>query len=225
MLTLHNTPDTIEIAQLYDNDKDKNAKPVFWYPKKEEQYKMGVDDVANFLKSEKFRDYYKLSLLEATAIGEALQKGHDVPVGKKGLHNKFFKVKRDLERRLYTEMDIGDSAQFLRVDFPEDIKEWSGLHITIGSSGSGKTYHTVDLCRANLRGPREQRRQFVYASTELSKDKTLTDFMTCTVMKLQSKRRSSTDVFPRRPQEFWVLLVRPMRSKRWSLWPVKMPDH
>ena len=176
MLTLHKTPETIEVAQLYDNDKDKNAKPVYWYPKKEEQYKMGVDDVANFLKSEKFRDYYKLSLLEATAIGEALQKGHDVPDGKR-LHNKFFKVKRDLERRLYTEMDIGDSAQFLRVDFPEDIKEWSGLHITIGSSGSGKTYHTVDLIRANLRGPREQRRQFVYASTELSKDKTLQDLM------------------------------------------------
>ena len=177
MLTLHKTPDTIEIAQLYDNDNDKSPKPVFWYPKKDEQYKMGVDDVANFLKSEKFRDYYKLSLLEARSIGEALQKGHDVPDAKKGLQNKFFKVKRDLERRLYTEMDIGDSAQFLRVDFPEDKKEWSGLHITIGSSGSGKTYHTVDLIKENLRGPRQQRRQFVYASTELSKDKTLENLM------------------------------------------------
>jgi hypothetical protein len=138
---------------------------------------MGVDDVANFFKSEKFRDYYKLSLLEAKAIGEALQKGHDVPAGKMNLHNKFFKVKRDLERRLFTEMDIGDSKQFLRVDFPEDSKEWSGLHITIGSSGSGKTYQTVDLIQENLRGPRSQRRQFVYASTELNKDKTLRDLM------------------------------------------------
>ena len=124
MLTLHKTPETIEIAQLYDNDNDKSPKPVFWYPKKDEQYKMGVDDVVNFLKSEKFRDYYKLSLLEATAIGEALQKGHDVPDGKR-LHNKFFKVKRDLEKRLYTEMDLGDSKQLLRVDFPTDKKEWA----------------------------------------------------------------------------------------------------
>ena len=177
MLTLHKTPDTIEIAKLYNNDNDQKPKPVLWYPKKEEQYKMGVDDVANFFKSEKFRDYYKLSLLEARSIGEALQKGHDVPAGQKGLHNKFFRVKRDLERRLYTEMDIGDSKQFLRVDFPEDSKEWSGLHITIGSSGSGKTYHTVDLIKENLHGPRPERRQFVYASTELSKDNTLESLM------------------------------------------------
>ena len=70
-------------------------------------------------------------------------------------------------------MDLGDSEQFLRVDFPEDKKEWSGLHVTIGSSGSGKTYHTTDLIFKNLHGPPRNRRQFVYASTELNKDKTL----------------------------------------------------
>ena len=146
---------------------------MYWHPRKEEKYKMGVADVKSFLTSEKFRDYYKLSVLESQAIAEALQRGKDVPDGKKGLQNKYFKVKKDLEKRLYTEMDLGDSSQFLRVDFPTKKDEWSGLHITIGSSGSGKTFHSSDLILRNLKGPRIQRRQFVYASTELNKDKTI----------------------------------------------------
>ena len=172
MLTMHKTKESVEIARLYNSEKDRKPQPVYWHPRKEEKLKMGVDDVKNYLTSEKFRDYYKLSLLEAQAIANALHRGKDVE-GKKGLQNKFFKVKKDLEKRLYTEMDLGDSDQFVRVDFPEDKKEWSGLHVTIGSSGSGKTYHTTDLIFKNLHGPPRNRRQFVYASTELNKDKTL----------------------------------------------------
>ena len=177
MLTLHKTPESIEIAKLYESENDRKPQSVYWHPTKELKYKMGVSDVKSFLDSEKFRDYYKLSVLEAQAISEALHRGKDVPEGKKGIQNKFFKVKMDLEKRLYTEMDIGDSQQFLRVDFPDDKSEWSGLHITIGSSGSGKTFHSVDLIKENLRGPRRNRRQFVYASTELNKDRTLKDLM------------------------------------------------
>ena len=173
MLTLHKTDEAIEIARLYNSENDRNPEPVYWHPRKEERFKMGVRDVKTFLTSEKFRDYYKLSVLEAQSIASALQKSKDVPDGRKGIQNKFFKVKKDLEKRLYTEMDLGDSSQFLRVDFPVKKDEWSGLHITIGSSGSGKTFHTSDLILRNLKGPRSQRRQFVYASTELNKDKTI----------------------------------------------------
>ena len=178
MLTLHKTEEGTEIARLYNGEKDRKPQPVYWHPKKEERYKMGVEDVRPYLSSEKFRDYYKLSVIEAQAIARALQKGRDVPEGKRGLQNKFFKVKKDLEKRLYTEMDLGDTTQFLRVDFPEKRDEWSGLHVTIGSSGSGKTFHTSDLILHNLKGPRSQRRQFVYASTELNKDKTLQKLLT-----------------------------------------------
>jgi len=173
MLTLHETNEGIEIARLYNSENDRNPQAVYWHPRKEEKYKMGVSDVKSFLKSEKFRDFYKLSVVEAQEIGKALHRGKDVPEGKKGLQNKFFKIKKDLEKRLFTEMDLGDSSQFLRVDFPVDEREWSGLHITIGSSGSGKTHHTSDLILKNLQGPRRHRRQFVYASTELNKDRTI----------------------------------------------------
>ena len=177
MLTLKKVDETTEVVKLYDSENDKHPVPVYWYPKRDPQLKMGVDDVSNYIGSEDFRDYYKLSVLGSQAIAEALKRGKDVPQGKLGLQNKFFTVKKDLERKLYTEMDLGDSKQLLRVDFPSDKNEWSGLHITIGSSGSGKTYHTVAMIKANLHGPRKDRRQFVYASTELHKDTTLKALM------------------------------------------------
>ena len=101
MLTLHKTPESTEIARLYDSDRDRDGKPVYWHPKKTEKWKMGVDDVDDYLGSESFRDYYKLSKLEASAIADALKRGKDVPDNSnKGLHNKFFKVKKDLSLKL-----------------------------------------------------------------------------------------------------------------------------
>ena len=175
MLTLKKTPESTEICRLYQNERDKDGTPVYWHPRKDKQYKMGVKDVDEFLGSENFRDYYHLSMKDSNAIADALKRGKDVPDEEhgKGLHNKFFKVKKDLSKKLYTEMDLGDSEQFLRVDFPPDGKTWTGLHITIGSSGSGKTYHTIDMILRNLKGPKRNRRNIVYASTELYKDKTL----------------------------------------------------
>ena len=179
MLTLHKTPESTEIARLYDSDRDRQGKPVYWHPKKTEKWKLGVDDVDEYLGSESFRDYYKLSKAEASAIADALKRGKDVPDSKTGksLQNKFFKVKKDLSLKLYTEMDLGDTDQFLRIDFPPDGKTWTGLHVTIGSSGSGKTYQTLDLILRNLHGPKKNRRHIVYASTELYTDKTLKKLM------------------------------------------------
>ena len=172
MLTLHKKPEATEIATLYENEKDKVGQPVYWYPRKDATLKLGVDDVESYLKSSEFRDEYKLSVKAAQDVSQALLRGLDVPETK-GLNNKYFAIKKDLERKLYTEMDLGNSTQTLRVDFPKDAHTWTGLHVTIGSSGSGKTYHTLDLIMRNLKGPKRYRRKFLYASTELYKDKTL----------------------------------------------------
>ena len=72
MLTLQKTPESTEIATLHETENDKKGTPVYWHPKKEDKYKMGVDDTDNYLESEKFRDYYKLSLLDAKAISLSL---------------------------------------------------------------------------------------------------------------------------------------------------------
>ena len=178
MLTLHKTDETIQIAELYNSESDTSPKPVYWHPKRDATLKLGIDDVDPYLNSERFRDYYRLSRSEAKVIVAAIRKGRDVPEHTTyKLSNKFFSVKKDLETKLYNEMDLTGSNQFLRVDFPRKKSEWSGLHICIGCSGGGKTWSTVDLILANLRGPKAQRRQFVYASTELSKDTTLKKLM------------------------------------------------
>ena len=178
MLTLQKTAETIEIAKLYENDRDKKGQPIYWHPRKEVKLRMGIDDVSDYIGSEQFRDTYRLSVLDSQKIAEALKRGKDVPEdADKGLQNKFFKVKKDLERKLFTEMDLAGSDQYIKVGFPESRKEWSGLHVTIGSSGSGKTHHTMAMIMENLHGKRSERRQIVYASTELQKDKTLKKLM------------------------------------------------
>lgn len=178
MLTLHKSDEGIQIAELYDNQSDDTPKPVYWHPKKDATLKLGIDDVEPYLSSEKFRDYYRLSRNEARVITAAIKKGRDIPEEtNRKLSNKFFSVKKDLETKLYNQMDLTGSDQFLRVDFPRKKSEWSGLHICIGCSGGGKTFSTADLILANLKGPKSQRRQFVYASTELGKDSTLKKLM------------------------------------------------
>ena len=178
MLTLQKTSETIEVAKLYESEKDKKGQPIYWHPRKDVKLRMGIDDVSDYVGSEQFRDTYRLSVLDSQKIAEALKRGKDVPEdANKGLQNKFFKVKKDLERKLFTEMDLSGSDQYIKVGFPLDRKEWSGLHVTIGSSGSGKTHHTMAMIMENLHGKRSERRQIVYASTELQKDKTLKKLM------------------------------------------------
>ena len=136
MLTLHKTEESIHIADLYDNEKDKNPKPIFWYPKKNKDLKLGLDDVEPYLKSTEFRNYYRLHPNTAKVIADALLK--DRPLDEdiqKSTQTKYWAVKKDLESKLYNEMDLNGSEQFIRLDFPKNKKEWSGLHICIGCSG------------------------------------------------------------------------------------------
>ena len=99
MLTLHEKPDAIEVATLYESEADKKGTPVFWFPRKDATLKLGVDDVENYFKTPEFRDEYKLSVAAARDIAEALLKGADVPENK-NLNNKYFEVKKDLEKKL-----------------------------------------------------------------------------------------------------------------------------
>ena len=69
-------------------------------------------------------------------------------------------------------MELAD-GQYFRLDFPDDPKEWTKHIIKIGSTGVGKTYHSVSRALHNLQGPRKKRRHFTYCSTELEHDITL----------------------------------------------------
>lgn len=119
MLTLHKNSETIHIADLFDSAKDKNPQPIFWHPKKNKDLKLGVDDVEPYLKSAEFRNYYHLHPNAAKLIADALLK--DRPLDEKtqkSIQTKYWTVKKDLEKKLYTEMDLAGSDQFIRLDFP-----------------------------------------------------------------------------------------------------------
>ena len=101
MLTLHKTEESIHIADLYDNTKDKNPQPIFWFPKKNKELKLGLEDVEPYLKSPEFRNYYRLHPNTAKIIAESLLK--DRPLDEKiqkSVQTKYWAVKKDLESKL-----------------------------------------------------------------------------------------------------------------------------
>ena len=45
MLTLHKTDESIHIADLYESESDQSPQPIYWYPRKKKELRLGVDDV------------------------------------------------------------------------------------------------------------------------------------------------------------------------------------
>ena len=136
MITLHKTDEGIHIADLYDNESDTSPERIYWYPRKKKELRLGIEDVEPYLSSEEFRNYYQLHPTTAKIIADALLKGRPLEATvSKGVQTKYWNVKKDLEKKLYLEMDLHGSDQYIRLDFPAKKKEWSGLHITIGKVG------------------------------------------------------------------------------------------
>jgi len=174
MLSLDKGPNAIEIAKLYEGDIDQHTpkmvgKPLYWLPKKDKKYRMGIDDASEFLKSDDFRIRYRLSHKEQEQLQECLLRDN-CPEG--GLVKKFYEIRADLENRLFTEMELGDS-QYLRVDLPDNKKEFSKHWILIGSTNVGKSTFALQQALQSVRGENKGRRQIVWASSELEDDKTI----------------------------------------------------
>ena len=178
MLSLHKGPGAKELAKMYDGDPSDHhgrmeGTPVYWLPKKDKKYRLEIEDAEAFLKSPEFRIRYKLNNSQHDALVECIL--DDNCPEEKGLVNKFYNIREDLEERLFEEMVLSD-GQYLRVDYPEK-KEWSGMWLTVASTGAGKTWNEVSKAIAMLQGPITQRRQIVYVSTELDDDVTLKKLM------------------------------------------------
>ena len=179
MLSLDKGPGARELARMYDgNPSDHHGRlegtPIYWLPKKNKKYRVELEDAEEFLRSAEFRIRYKLSDAQHDALVECIL--DDKCPDDKGLVKKFYDIREDLENRLYEEIILGDD-QYIRIDFPEDKKEWSGMWVTIGSTGAGKTFAQVSKCLDMLQRPTNKRRQIVYVSTELEQDKTLKKLM------------------------------------------------
>ena len=144
-------------------------RPVFTQWKKAEADRIPpYRDTGDFLSGEEFRERYNLSRTEAAALKTALE--HDeVPEDK--MKTKFYAVRKSLNQRLYTEIDLRGTEHEITWRFPADVKAWPTTSIILGSSGSGKTWIVLQWIEESLK--RRKKRKFIYVSPELQVDTTL----------------------------------------------------
>ena len=149
--------------------KSGEDKPVYTTFKKDAKLRIKpFRDSSKYLDSDEFRERYDLSRRESAELKTALRQDK-VPEG--SLKKEFYRVRRDLNQRLFSEIDLRGTDFEIVWKFPDKVNEWPGSSIVIGSSNSGKTFLQVSHIEEALR--RRKKRTFVYVSPELSIDTTL----------------------------------------------------
>ena len=166
MLTLIQDKQNTEIAKMYTSKR--RSVPIFYYPKIDITRMNDVENVSHF-DSEYLRDRFELSKDQSSEIFKHL---HEERVLEKN-QQKFFKVKRHINDRLLSEMDISDTNHKFVVEFDSNPNEYSGHELICSGTGSGKTYYCVKKILHNLNGKKTQRRNFIIFSAEWNTDKTL----------------------------------------------------
>ena len=80
-------------------------------------------------------------------------------------------MRKDLNDKLFTQIDLRGTKHEITWRFPDKQKEWPTTQIIIGSSGVGKTHKIIsEIIEAMTR---RRKRKFIYMSPELNIDKTL----------------------------------------------------
>ena len=166
MLTLKKHPENVELCFLKTG---KKKTPVYWHPVRNPELRNAVSDVKGF-DSEAFRDRFGLSPGQSEKILDHLNSS-TTPEGP--LQKVFFKVKRFIEDRLYSEMNLGKSKQELVLPYPAGNDTWGELMLCCGASSSGKSHYLFKRVKDNLDGPEKDKRRFTIISNEYDKDKTI----------------------------------------------------
>ena len=146
-------------------------KPVYTQFKKEDSKRIRpYRETKKYLDSEDFREAYSLSRKEGAVIKQAIQSDivPDTPL----LKRRFYEIRKDLNTRLYSEIDLRDTKHAINWRLPIDKKQWPGTSIVIGSSGVGKTHLVKSWIEESLKRKRKKRK-FIYVSPELAVDETL----------------------------------------------------
>jgi len=155
--------------------QDKNPlfyideRAVYTLFKKDEKIRIPpFRNTGKYLDSGQFLERYTLSRSEGKTLKKALQS--DI-VPESNLKGKFYHIRRDLNQRLYTEIDLRGTDHVITWKYPENIKEWPETTILIGSSAVGKTHLVISEIEEALK--RKKKRRFVYVTPELQVDTTL----------------------------------------------------
>jgi hypothetical protein len=156
----------------------KTDEPLFYigekpvYAQFEKDHKKRITpfrDSQNFLDSERFRERYTLTRTEAKVIKKAIRS--DIVPESGQLKTKFYIIRKDLNCRLYSEIDLRGTKHTISYRFNADVKKWAGTKLVIGSSGSGKTHLVASWILRALK--QKKKRKFVYVSPEFNVDTTL----------------------------------------------------
>jgi len=146
-----------------------NEKPVFTQFKKDDTIRIPpFRDTKKYLDSDEFRERYSISRNQAKELKTALRS--DI-VPESNLKNKFYEIRKDLNQRLYSEIDLRGTDKTISWKYPQNPKEWGTTSLVIGSSGVGKTYLVRMWIEEALR--RKKKRHFIYISPEFEMDVTL----------------------------------------------------
>ena len=164
MLTLKPDPENVQICILKDG---KRKTPIYWHPKVKDDLRSMVEDLQSF-NTNAFRDRFELSRDQSNRIFDSLRKDEVCSQHQ----SKFFKCKDFIHNSLISEMNIEDQPGEFVIPFPPG-KHFCGHQLVVGSTSAGKTHTVVQKILANLKGPKADRRNFVYFSAEWNRDKTL----------------------------------------------------
>jgi hypothetical protein len=177
MLTLVKTDDAVKIVGIYSGKKSKRKADDFVYFTHETE-----KDNQNVAKAEGVLHLHRSDLKKEFRINDSDFKevcrmidNEEEPDQGDPLRHEFWQILERYENFLQREMWIGDDKDsFFEMNFPVKREDWPGTMTCIGSSGSGKTWHVVEMIRRYFRASgSHNRRQVVWLSPELKIDKTL----------------------------------------------------
>ena len=135
-----------------------NDTPVFTQFRKDDKTRIPpFKESKRFLESDEFREHYSLTRTEGKVLKKSLH-SDIVPEGK-FLKEKFYSIRKDLNQRLYNELDLRGTDKTISWRYPTNTKEWPGTIICIGSSNSGKSFlissHIIEALK------RKKKRKFI----------------------------------------------------------------
>jgi len=163
MLSLHKTPESVKVCDIVKNGRITGE--VQWHPTINDKYKNSYANIHDVNDSH-FRDLFELSKEQAHAILEGIQS--DTVVDSK----KYFQVKRHIQESLQIEMDLKGTPESFQYNF-KPKSEFNPHLLLVGNTASGKTFWFKELCLRNLKGKKENRRNFIIISAQYYRDKTL----------------------------------------------------
>jgi len=176
MLTLVKTEDAVPIVGIYSTKRAKKPDDTVYFTHNTDK------DNQNVAKAEGVLHLHRNQLKREFRLNEAdfqevcrMIDAEEEPEQGDPLRHEFWQILERYESFLQREMWIGDNKDTrFEMNFPIKKEDWPGTITAIGSSGSGKTWHVVEMIRRYFKATSSHnRRQVCWLSPELKIDKTL----------------------------------------------------